>query len=244
MDGKTWIDTEYGKIHINDIPLVETESDRDKLLKCIIFFAFVIVVIILVLYLASRAQPKEGFLSDSESSESDYSDLLMRDVTGSMRATSVKLFNLHKRLPLKNVVIITTDGNVINYNMWDKRSDPKSKYNVRDYMYGDTQVYLVNFRGELDIHMIYLISHADQYIEHINVDLLYGDVPVWHYSGKLNPEQFNKIAVTNYQVNPSIRQSVPVFQPLEITDLPEKKLVINEGSLAIQISERDERYVM
>lgn len=238
MDGKTWIDTEYGKIHISDIPLVETESDTDKLIKCIAFFVFIIVVIIIVLYLMGN-----GNDTQYEKFSNIENEPLMLDVTGSIKATSIKLFDMHKELPLSKVIIITTDGTVINYNIEYKNTDTKSKYSIKNYMYGDTQVFAIRFRTEFDIDKIYVVSNTDKFIEHINVDLLYNEVPVWHYSGKLNPEQYNKIEVTNKQINPDIRHSIPMPPLTEVTDLPPKKLIINESSLAIEITENDERYV-
>jgi hypothetical protein len=243
-----FIQLDLGKIDINSVPILETESEGEKLVKVFILFAFIITVILIILYLTDCNKPYEKH--NSRQNLNEYLQPQMESMDGSIKATSIKLFANTNKLLLNNVIVTTTDGAVINYNTQNP-NDIKSQISVKKYSYNNKDVYLINLQAENEIKHMYIISDSNphNYIDHLYIDLMFNEVPVWHSTNSFGKnQQVNEVRVKTDYINPmsnaaySVR-AMPETPLLERADIPGEKIIINENGLAVQLSPDNDGYV-
>lgn len=226
-----YVKTQFGNIHINDIPLVVPESTNSKFRSSFIFFSIFIIATIIFLYViewAPNPHKKERIVIEGFTNK----------ILTTVKASSIDVYS--DELYLENIVLITADNNVINIDVL------KDKY-VTMTKNGDDTIYSLDFKAELKIKEIILISDddPDKYIKHVNIDLhnrmqVRDDLgsKVWEYSAFLPNLRENSILISK-QV---FKATDWADDTLGSADDTTKKIIMNETQLALTLTESDETY--
>jgi hypothetical protein len=224
-----YIKTQFGNIHLNDLPLVVPEPMRNKLGYAFIFFIIFIIVLLLVLYFAKKTSKYNPICTDN----SIKPTLLMDMVPTAIKTYTINVYNHDTPIYLENIVLTTADGNIMNI---DIKRNPFVKITKHCNGLG----YMIHFQNGIDIVEIGLISHWDplKFIQYINIDLYDFDKKVWSYSGGLYNRRENLIKIFKSEAMP---QSEKTLLPSKIQS--HQKGVINENDIMIVLSENDEDFL-
>lgn len=228
-----YIDTQFGKLHLSQLPVVAPEPLDKKFMKSMLFFSFIIICLLFILYLQWNVP---------HNAKMDVTDRMnLKTVKTDVNATSIHITNVVSKHPvLENIVILTKDGNMLNF-----RPSVLQKG------------YKVDFGESLDITEITLITGKSpcNYITNLDIALYNvthnGEIRVWEYSGPLMDKSENTIYISKmyYDMDSEI-----LDEPLADKDnyssnksnksnKPNEKMISIENELAISLTEHDEKYV-
>jgi hypothetical protein len=218
----TYVKTQFGNIHINDIPIVVPETFGSKFKIAIIFFSIIVIIILIFMYNAEWDEPEEIDSIDIES----FTNKILTNV----KASSIDIYE-NDDIYLENIVIITTDNNLIDIDVL------RNKY-VKTMQTDTGTIYSIDFKSELDIKEIILISDENHYINHINVNLFNDGAKVWEYSGFLPGARENSIMISKQIFKPTLwKSNAESIDVMDTTDASDKKIIMNENQLSVQLSE-------
>jgi hypothetical protein len=228
-----YVKTQFGNIHINDIPVVTQQTTDSKLNSAFMFFGVIVLIIIVFLYVikwAPNPYKKERVVVKG------FTDKVATTIT----ATNIDVYDTDE-LYLENIVLVTADDNIIDINVL------KNAY-VQVIKKDDGILYSLDFKAELEIKEIILISSEDpaKYISHINIDLYnYGNksdinpsAKVWEYSAFLPNLRENSILISKQVFKPSDWH----VQTLSTGGSTTEKNIRNERELSLTLTENSECY--
>lgn len=220
-----YVRTQFGDIHMDDIPIVTQQTVDSKINTALVFFSIVIILIVLYIYFTDCKPIVHG-------PELIIVEGLSNKVLITQKASSISC-TIADDTPLENIVLITSDSNVIDIDIL------KNKF-VTIVKHNDIVVYGLDFKKELDIKEIILISSddPDQYIKHVSIDLVGNTGKVWEYAAFLPYLRENSISISKEVIK-------PVEMPIEMLgDAYDsgKKTIMNDN-LAMTLTENDENYV-
>lgn len=233
MDDMIHIKTQFGYIPIDELPVVGPEPLSHKFSKSMIFFGIIIIIIFIFFYSSNcKINKQERVKVITES--------LVDKVRTSISASSIDVYNLKQPIKLENILIITSDNNMLNIDTDLSDDDSINKF-VRIIRKGNGTLYSIDFGKSLDIKEVVLITPPTQFIPHINIDLYNleknNTTKVWSYSNYLQRRRDNSISIT--KMMPSDKTPL-----IELADLdPSQKIITNENMMALAITENDEEYV-
>ena len=222
-----FIETRFGKLNLNQLPIVAAEPLDRKFLKSMAFFSVIIIILLTILYF--RWEPQHNV------KVSIKKDMSLKTVKTNVKATSIYLQNVVSKKPLlENIVIIATSGNMMNFR---PTALPDGSFKV-------------DFGETLDISDIVLITgkKSCNFITNLDINLYEttcnGEVKTWEYSGPLLDSHENVIHISKMYYNPPAEEEILYdSDPSNILGNSNKKLIINENELAISLGETDEEYV-
>lgn len=221
-----YVQTQFGNIHISDLPIVIPEPFKHKFGRSAIFFSVIIIILFSIIYLANWYVPHNKPVCIKI-------DALTKKIPSVVKADTVMVYNPKTKMRLENILIITADNNLINID----KTNPR--FLTSQQMIGSR--FMINLGNEYDIKSITLISDIEpcNYIKLVNIDLLKGGSKVWEYCGYLADRRENTIPILTNVFDSSDQD----IQMLELDEVDNSKLVINETELALQLNENDEKYV-
>lgn len=227
-----YVKTQFGNIHINDLPVVVPQTTDNKVKSSLVFFSVIILLIVIFFHVVKWAlnpHKKEKIIV------SGFTD----KVPITIAATNICVYDANE-LFLENIVLITSDDNVLDINVLDNAYVKKIKTDCNT-------VYTLDFQAELNIKEIILISSDDpiNYITHVNIDLynyntvndMYGP-KVWEYSSFLPGMRENSILISKQVYKPSGWH----VQKLSDARTSTEKIIMNENELALTLTETSENY--
>ena len=218
----TYVKTQFGNIHIDDIPIVLHETTGSKFKHALMFFSIIVIIIIIMYmnYKPCRYESKNEEIVLKKSSN---------NILTSVKATMIDVYDIDD-IYLENIIIVTTDDNIINIDIL------RNKY-VKTIQNNNETIYSLDFKSELDIKEIIIISDKDHYIDHINIDLINRGEKVWEYSGFLQNRRENSIMISKQIFKYGQYKSDTLNNTAKTTD---EKVIMNENQLSIVLSESGE----
>lgn len=219
-----YINTEFGKLRLDEIPIVEQEPMNKKFFKSMIFFSVIIIILLIILYKQWNPPHNAKVLTKP--------NINLKTVKSHVNATSILLQNIISEKPVvENIVINTVSGNMINFK-------PISLQNGS---------FKVDFGETLDISNIVLITGKSpcNYITNIDINLYEithnGENKIWEYSGPLMDKSENTIHISKMYYNPE--EKIIKTPNLPIPHKFDEKIIANINELAILLSENEEKYI-
>jgi hypothetical protein len=221
-----FIDTKFGKLRLDQLPVVKPEAVEQTFLKSMLFFS-IIIIILLIIFSIQWNTPHNVKVTVKDR-------MNLKTVKTNVKATSIYLQNIVSKNPtLENIVVITTSGNMMNFR-------PTALPGA----------FRVNFGETLDIKDIVLITGKleENFITNLDITLYNvtsnGEETVFEYSGPLLDKSENTIHISKVYYSP-LENEILDESP-DLTSVKHKfdeKIIANENELAIQLSETDEKYV-
>ena len=225
VDNIKYVQTQFGKLPIGEVPLIDKEMVCSKVGKLSFFFVVIIILLLIFIYMVEW-YPHHTVKKDV------YIKAPFKTIEDHVIITSLDVYNIDQEILVENIVLITTDNNVINV-------DTIQNNDLMVIRKQNGLLYTIDFKQELDIKEIIIISNERQFINHININLFNEKKLVWSYCGYLLDRRENTIPITK------IFFPEPVA-PVELEEYDENKvnhLVVNEEALALRLTEDSECYV-
>lgn len=228
-----YVKTQFGNIHINDLPLVVPQTTNSKFKTALLFFSIIVVILIIFLYVI-RWSP------DPQRKEKVVVESFTDRVASSVKASAIDVYD-DEEIHLENIVLITTDNNIIDINVFT------NKY-IKIVKKDAGVMYTLDFTDEIEIKEILLISDADpeNYIKHVNIDLhnylaitdVHAGSKVWEYSGFLPNLRENSLLISKQVFKASD------WHVATLSDAPNttQKIIANERELSLILTEETETY--
>lgn len=228
-----YVKTQFGDIHIRDLPLVTQQTTNDKFKTAFMFFSIIVIVLIIFLYII------EWPVSAQHNTKKLNIENFTNKVTTSVVASAIDVYA--DDLQLENIILITTDNNIIDINIFTNKYIKVAKKE-------DSIMYSLDFTDELEIKEIILISDADpdNYIKHVNIDLhnylaisdIHAGSKVWEYNALLPNLRENSILIS---------KQVFVVSDWHVNTLSNapngtQKIIANERELSLTLTENSEEY--
>jgi hypothetical protein len=217
-----FIETRFGKLNLNQLPIVAAEPLDRKFIKSMAFFSVIILILLTILYY--RWEPQHNV------KVSIKKDMSLKTVKTHVKATSIYIQNVVSKKPLlENIVIIATSGNMMNFR-------PTALPN---------RSFKVDFGETLDITDIVLITGKapENYITNLDITLYDIMQKTWEYSGPLLNKSENVIHISKMYYNPPAEEEIIEKYDTSNKLNSDKKLIINENELAVSLGENEEKYV-
>jgi hypothetical protein len=219
----SYIETEKGYIHKNDIPVVQDETLFLKFNKSLIIFVNVVFILLLIYFISCKSQvnklKKENFISSK--------------VNSSVKANSIDIYS-KDIFDLKSIMLLDNSSpkNIIDIN----KNIVNINKNVKKYRSGTH--YMINF-DEMDISEILIETDLLLYPLkdlYVNIDLYNDGKKVWQYNDFLQNTQQNSILISKVFMAQNKN-----YKNHENYNL--KKIIFNENEFALKLSENDEDYI-
>lgn len=231
INNMKYVQTGFGRLSLDELPIVRNEELSSKLYKSLGFFTILIIILCIILYMTEwrKSHTIRTPVPMAKLSE---------NVEAAVSASAIQVYNSDKKIYLDNILIRTTDSNIVNIDVLHNTAVTITKY-------GAGLSYYIDFGNDLEIADITLISDELRFIDHVNIDLLkdsgQDNKKVWEFSNILEKRRDNviKVCMTKSCEIPTTEQM------LELADLdPNRKIVINESSLFLELSEDGDNYAL
>ncbi len=237
---KEFIQTSTGIIPLDALPIVKDENAISILLKCIVFYATIIILIFIIIYYISENNGvnKSGFyaakLHDGISSH------MVNKTPISVSADSISVFNPNNDSRLENILLIDANDNLIDI---DIMYNP----NVKIIQKNNGIVYSVDFKKEMQLKELGFISEFDRFIKYVDIKLYLHNDPVWSLGTDLKASRENFIKITEYTYDPE-KYNELLESPVSYTIKPSKEeeesiIITNDKILGIKLMEDSEEYI-
>jgi hypothetical protein len=219
-----YVQTNLGRINLNDIPIVKNEPLNQKFYKAFYFFIILILILMLV-YLCDWHEPHTY-------KKKVKMPIFAENVARSVKASALQIYDDKVKILVDNIIIRTSDNNIVNI-------DVLHNHFVQITKYGNGLSYYIDFGYDIDIDSITIVSDEIQFIKHVNLDLLKNNEVAYSFSDNLQNRRDNTIFPSTDAFDSSLDQQE---QLLELADVGQKKIIINEKSLYLELNENDEQY--
>jgi hypothetical protein len=237
-DNMKFVQTQFGNVHINDLPVVIAEPISYKFGKAVMFFIVLIIIILIFFYMTNWSMNESENIPAVEPFTNSY--------LTSVKADSIRVYNDEQQIVLENIVICTSDGNLFNIGTDNSVGGVINKF-VKIQPRGNGIMYSIDFDKSFDIKEIILISPPAVFNSHVNIDLYcsekYNMQKVWNYSGYLKDRRDNSIKIAKSTFADTITLAdVPMIEREDLCP-KEQYIIANENILALRLTEDSEEYV-
>lgn len=229
---KEYILTQFGKVRINELPLIKDETAYGKYGKFMGFFVLVIIILLFVFLFSSNKKPKF---------ESFAEPVVTKDVVCSVSAQIINISVDNANL-LENIIIVEKNKNVIDIPI----------ENFAKSVVGTKTMYKLDMGNKLDIGELIVVSSPLMISgndKSVDIELVADEgLKVWEFSGELSDSLETKIAISECIVD-SIVQSNIHDEFASTAELIRRKkdntprIIANENNFAIALTQEDEKYV-
>lgn len=134
-----YVKTQFGNIHMNNIPVVTQQTVNSKTGSAFIFFSIFIIIIIIFIYFID-------FNTNVDKKEQIIVESFTNKVATVVRASSINVYDTDE-IFLENIIFVTSDDNIINIDVLTDKF-------VKIIKKGESIMYTLDFKDELAIKEI------------------------------------------------------------------------------------------